>query len=276
MRASDGNLYVVKFQNNPQGTSVLANEMLAAKLAKLLGLSVPATVVVELPSKLSESLYFETPRGRQPILPGRHLGSPFVIASLQGRSYDYLPRRQQYLIRNPDDLIGIQLFDLWTCNRDTRQVVYWKYSREKKYTASFIDNGHCFGGPNRKFGPMKQPDWMLTGAIDRRWLRWADRIATLPLARLQNTEFNQIPPEWVVNEGDLEVIYEELKARQEVISEGIKKIVSRPDDLKSTNNATLSNSVPTSTLSSLNRGATREFWSSDVCRTYAKKDSLPN
>ena len=90
MQANDGNLYVVKFQGNPQGTRVLANEMLAAMLAEGLGLPMPTTEVVELPPELSEGLFFEIPSGRQPILPGLHLGSRLVITSTEGRSYDVL------------------------------------------------------------------------------------------------------------------------------------------------------------------------------------------
>ena len=92
MQADDGNLYVVKFQGNPQGTGILANEMLAAKLAAILGLPVPTTVVVELPSELSEGLYFETPDGRQPIRPGIHLGSRMVVTTLKGRSMISCPQ----------------------------------------------------------------------------------------------------------------------------------------------------------------------------------------
>jgi len=39
LRASDGNWYVTKFQNNPQHIRVLANEMLATRLG--LALSLP-------------------------------------------------------------------------------------------------------------------------------------------------------------------------------------------------------------------------------------------
>ena len=37
MLGSDGNLYVVKFQNNPQHMRVLANELLATRLAEAIG-----------------------------------------------------------------------------------------------------------------------------------------------------------------------------------------------------------------------------------------------
>src|ERR1700721_2568487 len=41
MLAADGNLYVVKFRNNPQHVRVLAKEVLATRLAEAIGLSVP-------------------------------------------------------------------------------------------------------------------------------------------------------------------------------------------------------------------------------------------
>ncbi|MGH9781379.1 MAG: HipA family kinase, partial [Candidatus Acidiferrales bacterium] len=41
MRCEDENYYVVKFQNNPQGTRILANELLGTRLAARIGLPVP-------------------------------------------------------------------------------------------------------------------------------------------------------------------------------------------------------------------------------------------
>jgi hypothetical protein len=46
MRADDGHFYVVKFQNNPQHLRVLANELLATRLAESVGLPVPMTDIV--------------------------------------------------------------------------------------------------------------------------------------------------------------------------------------------------------------------------------------
>src|ERR1700691_6171718 len=47
MLASDGNLYVVKFSNNPQHVRVLANELLATRLGAAVGLAVPPSEVIE-------------------------------------------------------------------------------------------------------------------------------------------------------------------------------------------------------------------------------------
>ena len=47
MLGADGHIYVVKFQNNPQHMRVLANELLASRLAAAVGLTVPETELVE-------------------------------------------------------------------------------------------------------------------------------------------------------------------------------------------------------------------------------------
>jgi hypothetical protein len=237
MQADDGNLYVVKFQGNPQGTRVLANEMLAAKQAAMLRLPVPITVPVELPPELSEELYFETTSGRQPIRPGLHLGSRVVITSLEGRSYDFLPQGSQYSLRNPGDLVGIRLFDLWTCNRDTRQLVVWKCSRDKKYTVTFIDNGHCFGGPEWNFAPLTLPNTPLVepSAVEA-CLHWAALIATFPITEFESAEAGLIPPEWRSEDEQFTGIFEQLRIRQVKLVAEIRSrystLVSRLDTFK--------------------------------------------
>ena len=47
VRCEDGASYVVKFRNNPQHARVLANEMLATRLARLVGLPAAAPAFVE-------------------------------------------------------------------------------------------------------------------------------------------------------------------------------------------------------------------------------------
>ena len=50
LRCADEASYVVKFRNNPQHVRVLANEMLAARLAMLIGLPVADPAFVEVPA----------------------------------------------------------------------------------------------------------------------------------------------------------------------------------------------------------------------------------
>jgi hypothetical protein len=196
MRASDGYLYVVKFQDNPQGSRVLANELLASRLAQQLGLPVPQAEILELSPKLAEAMYFGTPTGSSRISPGLQVGLRLVISPLEGRIYDLLPQVYGNQIRNPEHFAGFKLFDLWTCNRDTRQAVYWKRSQQKKFTVTFIDNGHCFGGPNWELPAKVTADFLPSADEGSYWLA---KLDSLP-PNLMFDFAKEIPPEWYSND----------------------------------------------------------------------------
>ena len=55
MLGADGQIYVVKFQNNPQHIRVLANEFLASRIAAAAGLTVPESDLVDVSSWLIEN-----------------------------------------------------------------------------------------------------------------------------------------------------------------------------------------------------------------------------
>jgi hypothetical protein len=54
MRCADDGYYVVKFQNNPQGTKILVNELLGTRLAARLGLPTPVAAIIEVRADLIE------------------------------------------------------------------------------------------------------------------------------------------------------------------------------------------------------------------------------
>jgi HipA-like kinase len=73
MRCEDGGYYVVKFQNNPQGVRVLANELLATRLAARLGLPTAPPDVVHVPQELitnTEEMVMQLERERVALAPG--------------------------------------------------------------------------------------------------------------------------------------------------------------------------------------------------------------
>src|ERR1043166_9378221 len=55
IRASDKNLYVVKFQNNPQHVRVLVNEYLGTTVGRLLNLPIPEARIMEMSDWLIEN-----------------------------------------------------------------------------------------------------------------------------------------------------------------------------------------------------------------------------
>src|SRR5271168_3289460 len=147
MRCSDGNCYVVKFQNNPQHVRVLANEMLASLLARSIGLSVPEPALVWVGNELvahTPELKICYQTESVPCQPGLQFGSQYVLPRpWDGHLMDYFPVVMLPRIRNLREFSGMLAFDKWTGNTDARQAVYWRSMRHKKYTATFIDHGFC-------------------------------------------------------------------------------------------------------------------------------------
>ena len=142
MLGADGNAYVVKFQNNPQHIRVLANELIASKLAAGMGLSTPACDVVEVTEWLvanTSELDLDFGPRREPCQPGLCFGSRLVGGLMPGHLFDYLPEEQLAEVKNVSEFAGILAFDKWTCNVNGRQAVYSKKTREKRYVATFID-----------------------------------------------------------------------------------------------------------------------------------------
>src|ERR1700754_1040634 len=88
MLGADGRLWVVKFQNNPQDVRVLANELIATRLAAGVGLAVPPCDVVEVTEWLvanTSDMALELQHGRLPYNPGLQFGSQFVGGGLPGQ-----------------------------------------------------------------------------------------------------------------------------------------------------------------------------------------------
>src|SRR5450755_1333351 len=80
LRCDDGRYYIVKFQNNPQHIRILANELLATRLAARLGLCVPESAAVLVGAELiaeTEDLVMQLGRGRAPCVAGLQFGSQY-------------------------------------------------------------------------------------------------------------------------------------------------------------------------------------------------------
>ncbi len=204
MWCADGNYYVVKFLNNPQHTRVLTNEWLGTRLAQMIGLSVPEPAIVLVDPWLIEN----TPElriefcGRQ-IAPaaGLSFGSKHVVSPDEGQVYDYLPEGLMDRVRNRNEFAGILAFDKWTCNADGRQAAFWKRQRERRFTASFIDQGYCFNAGEWSF-----PDAPLRGVFGRNdvyrdvtgwgcFEPWLSRVEDFSETSLWSL-IEEIPPEW--------------------------------------------------------------------------------
>jgi hypothetical protein len=129
MRCSDGNYYVVKFQNNPQHRRILVNELLGTRLASRLGLPTAPVEVVEVGAeliRLTPGLCIELPRSRTPCAAGLQFGSRYPGDPRQMTLHDFLPDEKLREVENLHDFAGMLVFDKWVCNTNGRQTVFFE------------------------------------------------------------------------------------------------------------------------------------------------------
>ncbi|HEY2392249.1 MAG TPA: HipA family kinase [Candidatus Angelobacter sp.] len=228
MRADDGHFYVVKFQNNPQHLRVLANELLATRLAESVGLPVPVAEIIT----VKEWLIKNTPELRLDAAglsahykPGLQFGARYVCDPAEGQVFDYLPESMLPKVKNLAAFAGMLAVDKWLGNANGRQAVFWKKPQERKYTATFIDQGYCFNAGEWDF-----PDSALRGVYARNFVYqqvsgwesfepWLSRIEGLAPATIEGIA-GAVPPEWTGNDwGALEKLIEKIVERRSKVRE---------------------------------------------------------
>jgi hypothetical protein len=205
MLGADGNLWVVKFKNNAQHLRVLANELIATRMAEIVGLSVPKSDVIEVSDWLitnSPEMVVDRGQGvRERCASGLQFGSRFVGGLMPGQVVDYLPESQMDEVRNLAEFSGMLVMDKWTGNCNGRQAVFERKPRERRYRATFIDQGFCFNAGEWTF-----PDTPLRGVFARNqvysnvrgwdsfepWLSRVEEFAAEGLWKIAE----EIPPEW--------------------------------------------------------------------------------
>jgi hypothetical protein len=210
---------------------VLTNEILATRLAERAGLPVPVTEVVEVNDWLVEhtpELHIQLAHDTIRCEAGLQFGSQYAVSPLEGQVFDYLPAEMFGRVKNLDAFAGIMVLDKWTGNADGRQAAFWRRSREKKYTAVFIDQGYCFNAGEWTF-----PDYPLRGVYARNEVYASVRgwESFEPwLSRIEGMEEDvmwglaeEIPPDWYGREWEeLEKLVRTLIMRRVVVRELIE------------------------------------------------------
>lgn len=228
MRADDGHFYVVKFQNNPQHVRVLANEFLATRLAERIGLPVPATEIITVDRWLianTRELSIDLAGSMVPCHAGLQFGARYVCDPAEGQVFDYLPETMLARLKNGGAFAGMLALDKWLGNANGRQAVFSKKTSERKYSATFIDQGYCFNAGEWDF-----PDSALRGVYARNcvyrdvtgWEQfepWLARIEKFDPAQVRDIA-GEIPPPWTGDDWPaLENLVETIIARRAKVRE---------------------------------------------------------
>ena len=225
MLADDGRKYVTKLMGNPQCTRVLANDYLACKLARTIGLSVPEPVIILVDDDTirEQGIAFTLAGRAVAARPGLQFGSALVT----GDVLDWLPGTMLGRVRNLREFAGLLAFDKWTCNADGRQVVSTRSRSKRTFEAAFIDFGYCFNAGEWSF-----PDAPLRGVyglndVYERIESWDDfepwlsRIERFPSRQLQGTA-DEIPCEWYGERSDLQRLQDCLLERRSMVRQLIE------------------------------------------------------
>jgi hypothetical protein len=226
MRCSDGNYYVVKFQNNPQHRRILVNELLGTKLAKRLGLPTTPVAIVEVSEeliRLTPDLAMEMPRQRVPCQPGLQFGSRYPGDPRRLTLHDFLPDEQLRQVANLHDFAGMLVFDKWTCNTNGRQTLFFREPppdghpvaepsavdrTQTPYSTLMIDQGFCFNAGEWNF-----PDAPLRGLYARNrvyegvtgmasFAPWLERLEKQMTERALDEITKLLPPAWYEDDFD--------------------------------------------------------------------------
>jgi hypothetical protein len=228
MRADDGHFYVVKFQNNPQHLRVLANELLATRLAESVGLPVPATEIVgvrEWLIKNTQELHVDQAGLSSQCKPGLQFGARYVCDPADGQVFDYIPESMFAKVKNVAAFAGMLVVDKWLGNANGRQAVFWKKTNERKYTATFIDQGYCFNAGEWNF-----PDSALRGVYARNFVYqdvrgwesfepWLTRVESFEAAMVHEIA-GAVPPAWTGNDwGEMETLAAAIVERRSKVRE---------------------------------------------------------
>jgi hypothetical protein len=229
--ASDGLRYVVKFRENPQGDRVCFNECFAHLLARTLGLPVPDATAIYLAEDFilkNRLVWFEGAQGWTGLpSPGLHFGT--LMVESRGRLVtEVLPQAWQPRVSNRPDFLNVLILDVWANHVDHRQAIFAE-NTSGGFDATFIDNGHMFGGPSHEPWDRAASSTFLNRTI------YADQLGNPGMARVASKILSwslddlraiaeNVPEVWI--DGGLEATLYALVGRTPLVEQIYKKLNS--------------------------------------------------
>jgi hypothetical protein len=223
----EGDLYVVKFRNNPQHRRILINELMCSCFLQHLKIATPETALIHVAKDLideSPGLTLEFASRTIPVESGWHFGSKYPADPNTVAIYDFMPNPLLGMVHNLAHFLGVLAFDKWVSNADSRQAIFCRMPvaprRTKLYEAFMIDNGLAFNGGH--WNCLSSP---VQGLYTRRQVYdavvslddfqpWLDRIVHFPETVVVQA-FRQIPSAWFGDDsGELQAFLEILMRRR--------------------------------------------------------------
>jgi len=136
-RGNDGNVYVVKLQNNPMGTKVLVNEYIACWFGRRMELCFPPGDLLEIDQQVLQ-------KNRRMRAAGVHCRTHFASQYIHGNRY--VTRNNLYKAVNKTAMAGVMLFDhmFHNIDRTKNRKNLLAHVKDSTYMLYAIDNSHLF------------------------------------------------------------------------------------------------------------------------------------
>jgi hypothetical protein len=200
-RASDGQQYVVKFADNPQGPNLLFNECMGSELFRACGLAVPEWKLLWLGDAFLDrnpACWIQTEQGAVRPQPGWCFGSRY-LGSDGARLLEILPGSSFQRVTNQESFWLAWLLDICAGHADNRQAIF-RPSLQGGLDAFFVDFGHLFGGPkgelNLSFQASRYLDARIYASVSSLYLLNLRRIVRCLDAERLGQWMQTLPEQW--------------------------------------------------------------------------------
>lgn len=154
LEASDGLQYVVKFQNNFQGSNLLFNEAIGTEIFRSAGLPAPEWRAVALTERFlsaTPECWLEAEHGLVKPQAGIAFGSRY-LETKENRVFEILAGGYFSRVRSRRNFWTAWVLDVLSENTDNRQALFIE-GDNRWLDAYFIDHGHLLGGAMGKAAP---------------------------------------------------------------------------------------------------------------------------
>lgn len=199
--ASDGQVYVVKFANNLQGTNLSFNESAGNELYRACGLAEPSwkpLLVTDSFIDRNPDCWMQTPEGPLRPVPGLCFGSRFLGGGSK-RLLEILPGTSLIRVANHKSFWMAWMIDICARHADNRQAIFLQ-DLHGGLKAFFIDHGHLFGGPKgglqQHFTASRYLDPRIYESVSSHYLLNLQRVAMCLDAERLRKRILGLPNEW--------------------------------------------------------------------------------
>ncbi|MBS4199353.1 hypothetical protein KHA93_06775 [Bacillus sp. FJAT-49732] len=223
----DGKDYVVKYVQ-PVFDKALPNEWIAYCLGRYLGLPIPYSRIVEIPSEFSTNI----PELLQMSDSHHHFASLYIPDCIDGHEATSVSH-----IINNDTLASIILFDYWLHNRDrTRKNILLLEKEPQSYHLWAIDHSEVFGSYSWLLSDLEiqQADIMKSATHqfmakyiedENSFYEQLELIQTIPTFLIEEI-VSVIPDEWNVTREERKAIVSTLvERRKHILPNLLQKVI---------------------------------------------------